>query len=166
MPSTRQRAARTRQALGMSDRGTSTGRRTRVSAHGLCVRGDHLLIVRLSSGLADGGRWTLPGGGLDWGEHPADALRRELYEETGLTGEVGAIVGVFSDTFRVGPTRQGDELHFLSVVYEVTSTEGDLVHEADGSTDRAAWVPLAEAARLPLVPLARHGLELLDRGRA
>jgi ADP-ribose pyrophosphatase YjhB (NUDIX family) len=145
----------------MSDAGTATGRRTRISAHGLCVVADRLLLVRLSAGLADGGRWALPGGGLDWGEHPAEALRRELHEETGLSGEVGAIAGVFSDTFRVGPTREGDELHFLSVVYEVTSAAGELVHEADGSTDRAAWVPLAEAAGLALVPLARYGLELL-----
>lgn len=149
----------------MSEARTSAGRRTRVSAHGLCVEGDGLLLVRLSSRLADAGRWTLPGGGLDWGEHPAEALRRELYEETGLTGEVGAIAGVFSDTFRVGPTRQGDELHFLSVVYEITPSAGDLVHEADGSTDRAAWVPFAEVGGLPLVPLARYGLELLGPGR-
>jgi 8-oxo-dGTP diphosphatase len=151
-----------RQAVAMGDAPTAAGRRTRVSAHGLCLGDDALLLVRLSSGLANAGRWTLPGGGLDWGEHPVDALRRELHDETGLTGEVGAIAGVFSDTFRFGAARDGDEWHFLSVVYTVTPVAGDLVHEADGSTDRAAWVPLAEAGGLPLVPLARYGLDLID----
>ncbi|HMG44257.1 MAG TPA: NUDIX domain-containing protein [Acidimicrobiales bacterium] len=145
----------------MSDAPVSPGRLTRVAAHALCVEGDRVLLVRLSSGLADGGRWTLPGGGLEWGEHPAEALRRELYEETGLSGDVGAIAGVFSDTFRVGPTREGDELHFLSVVYEVRPALGDLVHEADGSTDLAAWILLADALGLPLVPLAHYGLDLI-----
>ena len=28
--------------------------------------------------------WTLPGGGIDFGEHPADAVVREVHEETGL----------------------------------------------------------------------------------
>ena len=32
------------------------------------------------------GAWTLPGGGLDFGEDPADGVLRELEEETGLTG--------------------------------------------------------------------------------
>jgi ADP-ribose pyrophosphatase YjhB (NUDIX family) len=145
----------------MSDARTSAGRRTRVSAHGLCVDGGRLLLVRLSADLVDAGRWSLPGGGLDWGEHPVDALHRELHEETGLTGEVGPLAGVFSDTFRTSPQSGGGELHFLSVVYEVTPVAGDLVHEADGSTDLAAWVPLAEAPALDLVPLARYGLGLL-----
>ena len=33
----------------------------------------------------ENGWWELPGGGLDWGESPADCLRREFQEEMGLT---------------------------------------------------------------------------------
>ena len=45
------------------------------------------------------GRWDLPGGFLQEGEHPLDALRRELAEETGLTIEPERFVGVWIDDY-------------------------------------------------------------------
>jgi 8-oxo-dGTP diphosphatase len=45
------------------------------------------------------GRWDLPGGFLQEGEHPLDALRRELSEETGLTIEPERFVGVWIDDY-------------------------------------------------------------------
>jgi hypothetical protein len=46
-------------------------------------------------------------------------------------------------------------------VHWITATEGELVHERDGTTDLAAWVPLDEAATAPLGVVARFGLGLL-----
>ncbi len=43
----------------------------------------------------------------------------------------------------------------------VTTTGGELVHERDGTTDLAAWVPLDEAVTAPLGVVARFGLGLL-----
>lgn len=40
--------------------------------------------------------WNLPGGGMEMGETVDEALRREVYEETGLEVEVGHLVGVYS----------------------------------------------------------------------
>jgi 8-oxo-dGTP diphosphatase len=48
------------------------------------------------------GRWDLPGGFLDEGEHPLDCLRRELREETGLEVEPLDFVGIWMDRY---PTR-------------------------------------------------------------
>ena len=45
------------------------------------------------------GRWDLPGGFLQEGEHPVDALRRELAEETGLTVEPERFLGVWIDDY-------------------------------------------------------------------
>jgi 8-oxo-dGTP diphosphatase len=45
------------------------------------------------------GRWDIPGGFLDEGEHPLDGLRRELREETGLDVEPLEFLGVWMDRY-------------------------------------------------------------------
>lgn len=45
------------------------------------------------------GRWDIPGGFLDEGEHPLDGVRRELLEETGLEVEPLDFVGVWMDRY-------------------------------------------------------------------
>jgi 8-oxo-dGTP diphosphatase len=45
------------------------------------------------------GRWDIPGGFLEEGEHPLDGMRRELREETGLEVEPGEFVGVWMDRY-------------------------------------------------------------------
>jgi ADP-ribose pyrophosphatase YjhB (NUDIX family) len=63
---------------------------TRVAAYALCSRGDEILLSRIAPGAtaSSDGMWILPGGGVEFGEHPRDAALRELAEETGLAGEI------------------------------------------------------------------------------
>ena len=58
-------------------------RRVRIGVYGAAVRGGRLLLTQLSSRDRDVGRWTLPGGGMEFGETPHQTLIREFYEETG-----------------------------------------------------------------------------------
>ena len=54
----------------------------------------------------DKGRWDLPGGFLEEAEHPLDALRRELLEETGLEIEPGEFVCATIDRYGNEPGAQ------------------------------------------------------------
>jgi ADP-ribose pyrophosphatase YjhB (NUDIX family) len=137
---------------------------TRLGSYALCVDRERMLLARLSAVEVDVGAWTLPGGGLDFGEHPDDACRRELEEETGLVGEIQEIAGVFSHVYEQSRFAKGADLHFLGIVYRVRITGGGLRDESDGTTDAAAWIHRDELATVRLVELARFGARLAFPG--
>jgi ADP-ribose pyrophosphatase YjhB (NUDIX family) len=142
----------------------STGR-TRLGGYAICLdAGERLLLCRLASGEPEPGAWTLPGGGVDFGEHPDEAVIRELREETGLTGTIAGVEGVFSHVYEHSRYFDGADLHFLGILYRVDVTGGDLADEIDGTTDRSAWFSRDEVRELRLVALARQAIELIWPG--
>jgi 8-oxo-dGTP diphosphatase len=145
---------------------TDTPRRvTRVAAYALCTDGDAILLSRIAQGAtaSSDGMWTLPGGGIEFGEDPRDAALRELTEETGLTGEVVELAGVdswaghFTDPHDGIPT----DFHAVRILYRVRITGGDLRVEIEGSSDDCAWVTGARLETMPIVELARTGARLV-----
>ena len=136
-------------------------RLVRVAAYAICRAGDRLLCCRLASGEPSPGSWTLPGGGIDFGEAPEAAVLRELEEETGLVGRVEGIVDVRS---RVYPGRLDDgrprQMHAIALLYRVTVVGGTLRDEPAGSTDRAAWLTRDELDAVPVVRMMRRAIAI------
>jgi len=127
------------------------------------VERQRILLCRIAPGHWSGvGEWTLPGGGLDFGERPRDGALRELTEETGLVGQIAELVEVLSWTGRWRhPEDDVDEAyHGIQIVYRTRIVGGSLRHEVAGSTDTAGWFTRQEATALPLVELAQEGLRL------
>ena len=120
----------------------------RVKAAGVLFRdpdGKVLLMHR-----TDGQGWAFPGGGIEKGERPEQAARREVREETGHDHDGGLSPFMHSN---------GD--------VEFTTY---LAHASDGfkptlndEHDTAKWVSLDEAEKLPLHPGVRTALEKLKR---
>jgi 8-oxo-dGTP diphosphatase len=102
------------------------------------ARGRLLLIRR---GHAPGaGLWSLPGGRIEPGETDAEALVREMHEETGLEIETGRLLGTVRR-----PGQGGDVLDIRD--YTATVTGGTL-RPGDDAAD-ARWVDAAELGSLP-----------------
>lgn len=138
----------------------TTPDRTRVAAYALCVdEAAKILLCRMAPSIIPGDVWTLPGGGIRFGESPETAVLRELDEETGQGGEVIRLVEVNDRVLQL-ESRPGT-VHAIRIVYEVRVTGGQLREEFGGTTDACSWYTVEEAERLNLNDLARRAIELL-----
>ena len=128
----------------------------RVGAYAVVERDGAVLLARFIG--TDPPRWTLPGGGLDHGEDPRDGAVREVEEETGYRVDLRQLLTV--EPFRAlvdrpdGPVDQ----QAICVVYTAEVVGGELRDEVGGSTDTAAWIPLADVPALPRGRLVDIGL--------
>jgi ADP-ribose pyrophosphatase YjhB (NUDIX family) len=105
----------------------------RVVVEGICTRGpDEILLVRGSRGYTKG-HWTLPGGFVRFGELPEEAMAREVREELGVDGHVGALLTVRG---RLGLRSR---LHWLMLFYRI-SIDGPPRVDPD-EIEQARWFP-------------------------
>lgn len=120
---------------------------------------DRVLLTRWIEGRAPA--WSLPGGGIEPGEDPADAARREVWEESGYEVRLDGLLGIDSHVVpakkRLAKGASGP-LHALRIIYRATITGGTLTHEVDGSSDMAEWIPLAKVRGVERVGLVDIGL--------
>jgi 8-oxo-dGTP diphosphatase len=105
----------------------------------IVIDDERMLLIRRGQG-ASIGEWSIPGGRVEWGETMAEAVVRELEEETGLEGVVTEFVGVVE--------RIDDEYHYVICDYLVEIIEPDKVRAGDDATD-AIWIRLDGVADHP-----------------
>ena len=128
-------------------------RSVRIGVYGMALAEGRVLLTKLWDRGSAAGLWTLPGGGMEFGEPPRLTLRREFQEETGLEPDIGHLLDIRS--FMPRPSLQS-----IQVIYSVIVAGEPQVVEVAGSTVDVAWVPLADLDRIGVVDLVRHALEL------
>ena len=116
----------------------------RVRCVGAIVRDDAgRLLVVLRGRPPAAGTWSVPGGRVEPGESDADALAREVLEETGLVVRTGELVGTVE---RPGP--RGTVYAIYD--YRAERVSGELTAATDAADAR--WVSDAELLELPCAP--------------
>ena len=106
------------------------------------------------------GRWQLPGGAIDPGERPAQAMQRECREEAGIEVEPIRIAGVFGGPEYRITYANGDEAGWVVTVFEARIVGGDPA-PSDDETQAVGWFTPDELAALELAPSTRTTLRAL-----
>jgi ADP-ribose pyrophosphatase YjhB (NUDIX family) len=121
----------------------------------LILRRDSILLVERGRPPLKG-YWSLPGGALEAGEQLADALRREVLEETGLEVKPLSVVEIFERILR--DTEGKAEYHYVVIDYLCKVSGGEL-KPADDAT-QAAWVKRRD---LSAYRITEGTLEVIER---
>lgn len=133
---------------------------TRVAAYAVIVDGDRILLSWWNGEGVGEPAWSMPGGGVDLPETPALGAVREVREETGFDVELTGLLTVDSHVIEPGERLLDTDRWYrsLRIVYTARIIGGILgTLEVDGSTDHAAWVPIAsvpDVSRVGLVDVA------------
>ena len=135
----------------------------RLAAYGVLTdAAGRVVLVAQSARSGVEGTWFLPGGGVEFGEHPADAVVRETLEETGVAVRVAGLRDVVSDVHEV--PHHGTLTHTLRVLYDLEPLVRDfgVGHhvEVGGTSGEVRLVARQDAAALPLMPFVAATLGL------
>lgn len=137
--------------------------RQRVAAYGIVLSPLGLLATQFSEMTAVPGLWGLPGGGIDAGESPSQAVVREVSEETGQQLSISQLLDVHTDHW-IGRAPSGvvEDFHAVRIVYagHCPTPSSAIVHDIGGTTAAAEWIGLDEWTHRPWSSWARL---MLDR---
>ena len=138
---------------------------TRLAAYAAVVDDQDRILLALWNEV-DPPEWTMPGGGVEFEETPAEGCVREVREETGYDVELVRLLDVRTFAVPPGGLRVGTNTRpfkGVQVLYEARVVGGELRHEVDGTTAEARWVPIAEVRDQRRVPTVDDVLDLLGR---
>ena len=99
----------------------------KVAVLAFVLRDDKVLLIKRAIDPG-AGKWACPAGFVEFDEDPADAVLRELEEETGLTGKITRLLEVFP--------RKDEGLADIVIAYAIKITGGELAPADDASDAR------------------------------
>ena len=125
---------------------------SRYGAYGILVQDSKILLAQKKSGPYKG-RWGLPGGGIEFGEAPESALKRELLEEIAMEATQFELFSVATALSEYEKNGESYQFHHIGIIYRVFNWVliPDLIPEEEGR-----WMELQGINQEELTPFAKH----------
>lgn len=137
---------------------------THLGVYGVLLENNKILLIKKARGPHKG-KWDLPGGSIEFGEEPYETLKREFYEETGITELEGRIRTAKSYTLIYQyKENQLEELHHIGIIYDVEIINNNFKLKTYGDEQDslgASWITLDEIKKIEVTPFVR---EIFDNG--
>jgi mutator protein MutT len=102
----------------------------------IILQNDKILLIKRGS-EPNIGKWSIPGGSIEFGETLEEAVKREVREETGLEINVGELAGVLDLIVKSDGNIQ---FHYVLIDYFAAVVSGEAVAGTDAA--ECCWVPL------------------------
>jgi mutator protein MutT len=127
-----------------------------VGVGGVVIRDGRALLIRRGTPPLQG-RWSIPGGRVEWGETIEQAVLRELREETGLEARAIELIEVVERIFDDEPNElnanhprpsSGAQYHFILLDFLCAASNGEA--HAGGDAREIAWAAEEELDRFDL----------------
>ena len=112
-----------------------------------------VLMARANRGVA-AGWWNLPGGFVEWDEHPEACVKRELAEELGVEPVSVSLLLVSAHKFE-------RSAYFMVCFVYLVALKSNLLRLDRSELDEAAWMPQEEAEAQTRNPFAKEAFALL-----
>lgn len=130
---------------------------SRFGAYGVIMQEGKLLLISQTAGVYKG-LLHLPGGGIEFGESPEEALRRELKEEAALQAGKLELLSVAASTCECVKEGRDILFHHVGIIYSVDCFE---VFAGVVPEELSDWYDLQELRPEQLSPFAREAFPLI-----
>jgi len=126
------------------------------AAHGLIKNGDkYLITLRAADKNYMPNLWDIPGGTIEFGEHPVEALIREIDEETKIKVKVGNLILVYDFV-------SGEKRHQFQMVFTCDYLLGEVILNPREHQEYR-WVTLEEMEQLPKIAFLEELVKFLKK---
>jgi len=130
-----------------------------VGVYGVLEEDNKVLLIKKSRGPHKG-KWDLPGGTIEFGEEPYEALKREFLEETGISEIEATIRSAKSYTIiYFFKENELEEMHHIGIIYtvKVINHQYDLkIHGDYEDSLGAEWISINDLANIETTPFVKE----------
>lgn len=131
---------------------------SRYGAHGILCQDNQILLTLKASGPYKG-LWGLPGGGIEFGESPEEALKREFLEEVALAVHHAQLLCVASSNSQYSVHGEPHLFHHIGIIYKIIRSSSVLDRVPE---DESCWMSLSQIDLDQLTPFAKLVLNQID----